>query len=331
MKEFETNEEFIYSLIIDDLDASISPENKQLLESWRALTPANESTYNEFVSIQQNIDQLYEYQPFTAEASWSRLDKKIDQLDSTSALSAKKGNTPIWLSIAASLVVMLSIGYYFISNSRYTTITNEQHAAVKHVYLPDGTKMDLNSGTSVRYLTSRFSTDRKVELISGEVFINVVHNDQYPFVVDMGAVHAKDIGTSFNIVKSEQEINITVEEGKVAMNRLADAKSVLLTAGITGKYSAATGQLITTVNPDKNYKAWADKNFVFTETPLKEVTRQLSKAYNTSIAIIGNDLKRRKLTAHLHYQTPDSALNVVAATLQCKLSKSKAGFTLSEN
>ena len=70
-------------------------------------------------------------------------------------------------------------------------------------------------------------------------------------------------------------------------------------------------------------------DFVFKESPLKSVVEQLSKAYHTPIAIEGADLKNKKLTAHLRYQTPDSALNVIAATLQCKLENSGGSYTLS--
>lgn len=38
----------------------------------------------------------------------------------------------------------------------------------------------------------------------------------------------------------------------------------------------------------------------------------------------------RKLTAHLHYQTPDSALKVITATLQCKMTREEGSYILTE-
>ena len=70
MKEPETNEEFIYSLIIDDLDEAISKEHRSLLQEWRTLNDTNEQIYQDFVQVHRNIDALYEQQPYTAEASW---------------------------------------------------------------------------------------------------------------------------------------------------------------------------------------------------------------------------------------------------------------------
>jgi len=329
MEEFDTNEEFIYSLIIDELDEQISPDKKQLLDNWRALNPANESTYHEFVRIQQHIDKLYEMQAYTPEESWGTLDKKIDQLGLHKPFISK--NLRTWLSVAASISLLFSIGYYFIDHTKYIVVANAPNAAVKTVFLPDGTQLDLNAGASVRYIGRDFNTDRVLELLDGEVFVKVKHDDRYPFVVDLDKLEARDIGTSFNIIKDQRNITLTVEEGKVALKKNSDSQSILLTGGTTARYSSLTGELTAEKNKDANYKAWADKDFVFVETPLKEVTRQLSKVYHTPISVSGNELKRKKLTAHLHYQTPDSALNVIAATLQCKLTNSKGGYILSDN
>lgn len=331
MEEFETNEEFIYTLIIDELDEMLSPENKHLLENWRALSPANEKTYQEFVSIQQNIDKLYERHAYTPQASWETLDKKMAQLNIDRSPGNRRKALVSWLSIAAALLLMVSIGYYFVNTARYTVISNGQNAAVKSIFLPDGTQLELNAGTSVRYIASHFNTSRTLELLHGEVFVRVKHDRSYPFVVNLGELHARDIGTSFNIIKDEQRIVLTVEEGMVGLKQLSTADSILLSGGTTGRYSFASKKLRMEKNLDVNYKSWTDKDFIFVETPLKEVTRQLSKVYHTSIAINGAELKRKKLTAHLHYQTPDSALNVIAATLQCKLTSSKEGYILSGN
>jgi len=331
MEEFETNEEFIYSLIIDELDELISPEKKHLLQNWRAMSPENEATYQDFVSIQQNIDLLYQKHAGSPQESWEVLDKKLEGAQAGRLIVRKNRNLGTWISIAASVMLILSIGYYFVNNARYTVVENGKDAVVKHIFLPDGTQLALNAGASIRYASGDFNTDRKLELLKGEVFVKVKHDRLYPFVVELGEVNARDIGTSFNIIKNKQDISITVEEGKVALEQPSTDESILLSMGITGHYSAATKKLISEQNQDINYKAWADKKFVFVETPLKEVTRQLSKVYHTPIAINGNELKKKKLTAHLYYQTPDSALNVIAATLQCRLTIAKGGYILSEN
>lgn len=331
MEEFETNEEYIYSLIIDELDEMISPEQKHLLNKWRAMSPANEATYQEFVSIQHNIDLLYQKETYSPDESWEVLNQKLEHDHSGRINVRRNRNLGTWLSIAASVLLLLSIGYYFVNNARYTVVTNDKDSMAKSLFLPDGTQLSLNAGASVRYISDDFNTNRKLQLLKGEVFVTVKHDSRYPFIVALGEVNARDIGTSFNIIKDQQNISLTVEEGMVALEEPNTSQSVMLSKGITGRYSSEKKKILAEQNQDVNYKAWADKKFVFSETPLQEVTRQLSKVYHTPITINGNDLKKKKLTAHLHYQTPDSALNVIAATLQCKLTTTKGGYMLSDN
>ncbi|MET4140285.1 FecR domain-containing protein [Pedobacter sp. UYP1] len=330
MKAFESNEQFIYSLILDDLEETISPAHKILLENWRAASDQNEKTYQGFVQVEQNINQLYNTEPYTTESSWESLDYKIDNLEYAWKQKERNTHTKIWYGIAASVLLVVSLGYYFINKNTYTVVSNEQSAAAKTITLPDGTSVQLNSGATIKYAAGSFKTNRRVQLLNGEIFVKVIHQTKYPFLIDLGDVHALDLGTSFNISKRNRDIVLTVEEGQVALQQPLASKSVLLTVGTTGRYSSATGKLTAEKNTDINYKSWLNKEFIFTETPLDEVVKQLSRVYKNSITIDGDSLENRKLTAHLHYQTPDSALKVIAATLQCQVINEEGSYILAE-
>jgi ferric-dicitrate binding protein FerR (iron transport regulator) len=124
---------------------------------------------------------------------------------------------------------------------------------------------------------------------------------------------------------------VIVEEGKVAMKRRSAGDQVLLTPGMLGVYNTGTKQLRRTNNTDPNYKAWVDKKFIFREMPFEQVAAQLKKVYKIPLIIKGDDLKSRKLTARLHYQTLDSVLEVISASLQCKVVKEQNVYVLSAN
>lgn len=330
MKAFESNEQFIYSLILDDLEETISPAHKILLENWRAASDQNEKTYQGFVQVEQNINELYSTEPYTLESSWEALDYKIDNLEYAWKQKERNAHTKIWYGIAASVLLVVSLGYYFINKNTYTVVSNEQSATAKMITLPDGTSVQLNAGATIKYAAGSFKTNRRVQLLNGEIFVKVIHQTKYPFLVDLGDVHALDLGTSFNISKRNRDIVLTVEEGQVALQQPLASKSILLTVGKTGRYSSATGKLTAEKNTDINYKSWLNKEFIFTETPLTEVVKQLSRVYKNSITIDGDSLENRKLTAHLHYQTPDSALKVIAATLQCQVINEEGSYILAE-
>ncbi|WP_316822174.1 FecR domain-containing protein [Pedobacter gandavensis] len=347
MKNSETNESFIFSLIIEDLEETISAENKVILDQWRQDAEANEKLYMEFRSVQINLDKLVERHDIDAHHSWNMLDQKLDQqvfpLDEARSgestegkdeqpLKVRKNNSMpyFWMKMAAMLLILSTLGYGYFFWKNKDIVINTGTALLTNVVLPDGTDLNLNAGTSISYSKNNFLTDRKLVLINGEAFVKVAPNQKSQFRVEMGGVEAKDIGTRFNISRNEQQSTVIVEEGEVEFKEAGTTRKVNLTAGKLGIYDHKNQTLMALDNPDLNYKAWLDKNFVFTEVPLKEVVQKMEKVYQAKIEIVGDGLKERKLTAKLQYQNLDSALAVVSASLDCKLSQSDGKFLLSE-
>jgi len=329
MEQYETHEEFIYALIIEDLDGSISVADQALLKQWRDAAPENEKTYQDFLNIQLGLDKLYHQPIGDAEASWSALDAKLTEPQQAPIHTVRR--MPLWYAASAAVLVLMAAGYYFFSVDKYTRFSTAKDAALTQLVLPDGTELQLNAGTSVKYRKSGFNEDRKLELLNGEVFINVNnHSQAHPFRVVVGAVEAQDIGTSFNVAKNDTSVAVIVEEGKVSLKHPESGKEVMLTAGKMGWYQVANQELNTAENKDPNYKAWIDRRFVFSEMPLKEVLDQFQRVYQSPIRIQDDVLKDRKLTARLHYQTLDSALAVISASLQCKITREKGAYVLSE-
>lgn len=323
MEKFETNDEMIYSLIIDDLEQTISPADQQLLNDWRNSDSANEKTYQEFAHVQRNIDKLYDKNNLDSRLSWQSLDRKLSGQN-----TGRVKRLSLWYKIAAAVVVILSIGYYFISANKYEIINTTESASVRQLVLPDGTELVLNTGAVVKYDKKNFNADRRLILEKGEVFVHVVKHSGNQFRIKVDEIEIQDIGTSFTVSKNEQLASVVVEEGKVAMKHAA-GDQVLLTEGMRGLFVTGTKQLSSMVNTDLNYKAWVDKKFTFSEMPIEQVALQLQNVYKIPLDIKGEELKIKKLTATLHYQTLDSVLAVISASLQCKIIKGQNTYVLS--
>nr|WP_121272694.1 FecR domain-containing protein [Pedobacter schmidteae] len=330
MKKFETNEEMIYGLIIDDLDGIISANDKATLENWRNTSAANEQVYQEFLNVHLNMNKLFERGGYDTQSSWEVLDKKISTAPLAESADAKRGRaTKLWYGIAASILIVLSAGYYFTYSNKYEEISTGNKGT--YIILPDSTRVDLNSATTIRYRKQTFLKNRKLELLNGEVFINVINHKLPQFKLVIGELEALDIGTSFNVIKTDNSVHVIVENGEIALKEPSADKQVMLTPGKLGTYDVGTKALLAVDNLNPNYKSWLNKEFIFNEVPLKDVASQLSKVYQEPILVKGNSLKYRKLTARLHYQTLDSVIAVISASLQCKATKSKATYILSED
>ncbi|MBO9154804.1 FecR family protein [Chitinophaga sp. GCM10012297] len=145
--------------------------------------------------------------------------------------------------------------------------------------LPDGSKVWLNAESSLRFPTAFTGKERLVEL-SGEGYFEVAKNARQPFIVSSAAQKVTVLGTHFNVqaYPGEAGVRTTLLEGKVEV-ATAVAKQ-LLAPGEQCRLNVQSGRM-RTVNVDtEEAVAWKNGYFIFNETSMKEVLRQLCRWYN---------------------------------------------------
>lgn len=84
------------------------------------------------------------------------------------------------------------------------------------VTLGDGSEVELNLGTSLRYMN--FKDQRRVTLSKGEAFFKVHHDALHPFVVRAGSGQTQVTGTQFNVWKYRDQVKVTLVEGSVLVS-----------------------------------------------------------------------------------------------------------------
>jgi transmembrane sensor len=90
---------------------------------------------------------------------------------------------------------------------------------VRTVTLPDGSRVQLNTGT--RIAATIDGRARLIRLDAGEAWFQVAHNPQVPFVVYAGHVAVQAVGTAFNVRLEDDGVDLTVTEGRVELASMA--------------------------------------------------------------------------------------------------------------
>jgi transmembrane sensor len=90
---------------------------------------------------------------------------------------------------------------------------------VRTVTLPDGSRVQLNTGT--RIAATIDGRARLIRLDAGEAWFQVAHNPQVPFVVYAGHVVVQAVGTAFNVRLEDDGVDLTVTEGRVELASMA--------------------------------------------------------------------------------------------------------------
>jgi transmembrane sensor len=163
------------------------------------------------------------------------------------------------------------------------------------VILADGTKVWLNSASSMSYPTTFTGKNRQVQL-KGEAYFEVAEDRNKPFKVSVGDVQVEVLGTHFDVMAYEDEnaINTTLLAGAVrvtstvsASRALAGSASRVLAAGQEASMDRSSGSLsVNEVDADESI-AWKNGFFDFKGVSIETVMRQLARWYDVDVEYEG--------------------------------------------
>ena len=148
--------------------------------------------------------------------------------------------------------------------------------------LGDGTKVWLNSASSLNYPVQFAEKERCVEL-DGEAYFEVTPDPERPFIVKSGGVQTRVLGTAFNFsaYRGENASTITLLTGKVAVSAPGHAERVLL-PGQQLKYDAENRKTVIKEVDAEDFVVWKDGLFLFNDCGLEEIIPRLSRWYGVT-------------------------------------------------
>src|SRR5690606_33232023 len=183
--------------------------------------------------------------------------------------------------------------------------------------LSDGTAVQLNSGTHIRYPV-KFAEDGNREIrMSGEAFFKVSHDPGRPFIVNSGGMAIEVLGTSFNVSAYEDEntVNTVLIEGSVSLSHSSAPKEkVRLTQGKKGSWSKLDRALSVGQVDTRLYTSWIAGEHVLRDTPFSELLQRLERTYN--VRIINNDRELGEKTFNARYNRNVEPIETVLEALR---------------
>ncbi|SEW35067.1 FecR family protein [Chitinophaga arvensicola] len=167
----------------------------------------------------------------------------------------------------------------------YNTV-NTPNGRQFQLTLPDGTKVWMNAGSSIRYPNYFYDHQRKVS-VTGEVYFEVAQQAEMPFIVDVDhRAEVEVLGTHFDVNaygSGSQQIKTTLLEGAVRVSK--GAQKATLRPGQQAQVGASIN-VINNVNINQ-VVAWKNGFFNFENMRLEEVMQQLERWYNIEVVYEG--------------------------------------------
>lgn len=197
------------------------------------------------------------------------------------------------------------------------------------VVLADGTKVWLNSASRLIYPQSFMGKERRV-VLSGEAFFDVTHDAERPFVVETSRMNVKVLGTRFNVndYDDNEEVSTTLVNGSVEIIS-GDQQAFRLVPG-----EQAYGQENELEKREVNvrlYTSWIDGKFLFNNTELEEIAKQISRWYDVEIFFSSESVKKVRFTgAIVKFKPLEDLVRMIESTSQVRFSVKGRTIVISE-
>jgi transmembrane sensor len=128
---------------------------------------------------------------------------------------------PVWTSgVAAAVLLAPAAGWWALRSEGYVPQTYRTATGqMRDVVLPDGSVVGLNTQTELEWVGS--PDDRRVRLIHGEAYFQVVHDPSRPFRIFLAHSEVQVLGTRFDVYQmASGDVRVSVVSGIVAVEGL---------------------------------------------------------------------------------------------------------------
>jgi ferric-dicitrate binding protein FerR (iron transport regulator) len=179
--------------------------------------------------------------------------------------------------------------------------------------LEDGSRIFLNRNSELRYKKNFGKKERNV-ILKGEAFFDIAHDASKPFTIDAGNASVKVLGTSFNVITTNQysEVEVFVKTGKVMLSDPEKSRSLELDPGFIGKIDGEKAEKSINTNP--NYLSWNTGLLVYNGQKLETVFKDLKRVYNMDIVADDKSILENRWTSPIDNLNEETIIRLICAS-----------------
>ncbi len=282
----EKNIDIVEELLPRYCEGNVSAEEREKVEKWIRQS-------EEHYKIARQIQLIYLASDTISVMDRVNTDNALSKVDNRIFRSQLKALFIWGQRVAAILFIPLLVAYLL-----QVLIPEKQDIRMLEVRtnpgmttsltLPDGTKVNLNSESSLVYPESFEGEFRSVRL-EGEAFFEVVKNPEKRFVVTTPHNASVEVwGTSFNMeaFRWDSIVSTTLISGKVAF--ISKSGQVDIKPGEKLVYNIQTNRSDIYQTSGEAEISWKDGMIIFKKTPFEEALRMLTKRFNVDFVVSNN-------------------------------------------
>ncbi len=285
----------------------LSPEDLAAFREWIGRSPRHADEIMRLAHLSSDLNVLTEMADSLEQASESLRPIVKPGIGRSSIRSRLAAVTAVMAGVAAIAAAVVLINRDS-SGPDYPFIVATDVGGYQETTLADGTIVRLNTDSQLEVDYDR--DERSARLLRGEVYFDVAHEPDRPFVVYVRDKYVRAVGTAFVIHLREADFEVTISDGRVELADIPVERDVGSTVAQGGAVLASTKPLslhagqrfvVSSLGEAKpvveiserdlqRELSWQEGLFDFSETPLNEVVNEVSRYTSLQIEFADPEL-----------------------------------------
>ncbi len=270
-------------------EGKLDEKESQEVLNWIRLSVENQSIALQIKKVYQNTDTLYALNKVDTEKALNIVHNKMNKSNKVYLFMKWTQRVAAILSIPLLIITLVQYNRHQNGNETKNITLSTNPGMIASATLPDGTKVTLNSASSIVYPSHFDGSSRDIQL-KGEAYFDVTKDKKHPFIVHTNKnasilVH----GTKFDVetYSDDENITATLVSGSISLSYMKDSvwRSHQLTPGNKIVYSPEKQEIHVERAQIDVITSWKDGKLIFRNTPLNETLNSLSKRYNVEFVV----------------------------------------------
>ncbi len=306
-------------------DRGLTPAEQDEYLHWLRANPRHTEAVTQHAAALERMMQLYEWQP-----------SHDSEPNPDLFAPPRRMNWWLWSAglAAAAAIVVAFVGLRPRSASSPAPVARTYLHVNDRMALPDGTRVELKDGSNV--IVQYSETERRVKLTGGEAHFTVWKDKTRPFVVDVGGIEVRAVGTAFNVRLEPDRVEVLVTEGTVKVDTPSNPAAALprITAGERAVLELQTARVpvpvISQVTTDDINRelSWQAPRLQFFETPLADAVAEFNRLNRHQIVIADPELNSRLIGGTFRPDNTEGFVRLLTETLGIQAETTKDGRTI---
>ena len=298
-----------------------------LVKRDRGLTAAEQDAFSQWLAADPRHGEWFAVQRRTVGDFGCLAQWRPEHSEEPNPDLLARPRRPLWWLAPVALAAAASLAVAFVWWRTTPATPSAAIVAADEVVrriLEDGSTVELNRGAVV---TVAFTAEeRRTTLVRGEALFTVAKNPARPFIVRVGGVDVRAVGTAFSVRLDVAAVEVLVTEGRISLDKVAPANLTPVRATPPALVDAghrATVALVGSAPPEivavppavsARLLAWQSQMLDFSSAPLQTALAEFNRRNRVQFVLADAELAALPVIALIRSDNVEGFARFLAAT-----------------